>query len=51
MGEEDGLAELKPWGLELTGIRVPVQLWHGHHDRFVPSRADRAMHAWLLDHF
>jgi pimeloyl-ACP methyl ester carboxylesterase len=33
---EDGMAHLRPWGFELEAIRVPVQLWHGRHDRFVP---------------
>ena len=33
---EDGCAHLQPWGFELESIRVPVQLWHGRHDRFVP---------------
>lgn len=33
---DDGMAVLKPWGFELESIRVPVQLWHGRHDRFVP---------------
>jgi pimeloyl-ACP methyl ester carboxylesterase len=27
---------LQPWGFELDAIRVPLQLWHGRHDRFVP---------------
>jgi pimeloyl-ACP methyl ester carboxylesterase len=33
---DDGLAELHHWGFDLETIRVPVQLWHGRHDRFVP---------------
>ena len=33
---DDSSALLKPWGFELQTIRVPVQLWHGRHDRFVP---------------
>ena len=33
---DDGLADLKPWGFDLESIGVPVQLWHGRHDRFVP---------------
>lgn len=33
---DDSMAALKPWGFELGTIRVPVQLWHGLHDRFVP---------------
>jgi len=33
---DDGWAELQPWGFDLDAIRVPVMLWHGRHDRFVP---------------
>lgn len=33
---DDGLAHIRPWGFELGAIEVPVQLWHGRHDRFVP---------------
>lgn len=33
---DDGGAHLHPWGFDLESIRVPVQLWHGRHDRFVP---------------
>jgi pimeloyl-ACP methyl ester carboxylesterase len=27
---------LQPWGFDFERIRVPVQIWHGQHDRFVP---------------
>jgi pimeloyl-ACP methyl ester carboxylesterase len=33
---DDGIAHLRPWGFELAAITVPVQLWHGRQDRFVP---------------
>lgn len=33
---DDGLAAMQPWGFELAGIRVPVALWHGRQDAFVP---------------
>jgi pimeloyl-ACP methyl ester carboxylesterase len=33
---EDGVAEIAPWGFALDSIEVPVQLWHGTEDRFVP---------------
>jgi len=33
---DDNLSIIKPWGFELATIRVPVQVWHGGQDRFVP---------------
>ena len=33
---DDGCAHLAPWGFSLDAIRVPVQLWHGRKDQFVP---------------
>jgi pimeloyl-ACP methyl ester carboxylesterase len=33
---DDGVARLAPWGFDLGSIRVPVKIWHGRHDRFVP---------------
>lgn len=33
---DDGWAHLHPWGFEFDAISVPVMLWHGRHDRFVP---------------
>jgi len=33
---DDGKAHLQPWGFAFESTRVPVQLWHGRHDRFVP---------------
>ncbi|MEO6796431.1 MAG: hypothetical protein ABI401_11610 [Candidatus Dormibacter sp.] len=33
---DDGWAMLQPWAFELATIRVPLMLWHGRHDRFVP---------------
>ena len=33
---DDALAAMRPWGFELEEINVPVQLWHGRHDKFVP---------------
>ena len=33
---DDGVASMRPWGFELGAITVPVQLWHGRQDRFVP---------------
>jgi pimeloyl-ACP methyl ester carboxylesterase len=33
---DDQLSTIAPWGFDLASIRVPVQYWHGRHDRFVP---------------
>lgn len=33
---DDGMALVGPWVFELSAITVPVQLWQGRHDRFVP---------------
>jgi pimeloyl-ACP methyl ester carboxylesterase len=33
---DDSVAHLRPWGFEVESIAIPVQLWHGRHDRFVP---------------
>jgi pimeloyl-ACP methyl ester carboxylesterase len=33
---DDDLAFDKPWGFSVRDIRVPVQLWHGEQDLFVP---------------
>jgi pimeloyl-ACP methyl ester carboxylesterase len=33
---DDGAAKLTSWGFDLRDIRVPVKVWHGRQDRFVP---------------
>jgi pimeloyl-ACP methyl ester carboxylesterase len=33
---DDDLAFLRPFGFALEGIAVPLLVWHGRHDRFVP---------------
>jgi pimeloyl-ACP methyl ester carboxylesterase len=33
---DDSVAQLRPWGFEVDSITVPVQLWHGRQDKFVP---------------
>jgi pimeloyl-ACP methyl ester carboxylesterase len=33
---DNGAAYLTDWGFDLHDIRVPVKIWHGRQDRFVP---------------
>jgi len=33
---DDGWAMLHPWGFDVTAITVPMMLWHGRQDKFVP---------------
>jgi pimeloyl-ACP methyl ester carboxylesterase len=33
---DDGVSQMTSWGFELRDIRVPVKVWHGRQDRFVP---------------
>ncbi len=42
---DDDLAFLAPWGFELQEIAVPIALWHGEQDLFVPVAHGR----WLAD--
>lgn len=43
---EDGVAHLSPWGFDLAGIAIPVQVWHGRNDHFVPFQHGE----WLAAH-
>jgi pimeloyl-ACP methyl ester carboxylesterase len=43
---DDGCAHLAPWGFRLDAIQIPVQLWHGAHDQFVPPQHGQ----WLAQH-
>ncbi len=42
---DDSRAEMEPWGFSFADIRVPVQLWHGRRDRFVPFQHGQ----WLAE--
>jgi pimeloyl-ACP methyl ester carboxylesterase len=33
---DDSLATARPWGFDIASIEVPVQIWHGRQDKFVP---------------
>jgi pimeloyl-ACP methyl ester carboxylesterase len=33
---DDEAAAMTDWGFDLRDIRVPVKIWHGREDRFVP---------------
>jgi pimeloyl-ACP methyl ester carboxylesterase len=43
---EDGEAHLAPWAFDLDTISIPVQMWHGRHDQFVPVQHGE----WLAAH-
>jgi pimeloyl-ACP methyl ester carboxylesterase len=43
---DDNYSQIHPWGFELSGIRVPMSIWHGTEDANVaPGHA-----VWLSEH-
>jgi pimeloyl-ACP methyl ester carboxylesterase len=42
---DDGVAKVADWGFDVGDIRVPVKVWHGRQDRFVPVQHGQ----WLAD--
>jgi pimeloyl-ACP methyl ester carboxylesterase len=42
---QDDIVFVMPWGFELADISVPVQVWHGAQDQFVPVAHGR----WLAE--
>ncbi len=42
---DESVAAFEPWGFDLGSIEVPVQVWHGEQDRFVPVGHGR----WLAE--
>lgn len=43
---DDSLSDVTPWGFELSDVRVPLQIWHGKQDKFVPFSHGE----WLAAH-
>ena len=43
---DDGCADMAPWGFSFDAIEIPVQLWHGAQDQFVPIQHGQ----WLAAH-
>jgi pimeloyl-ACP methyl ester carboxylesterase len=46
---DDGAAKLTDWGFDLGDIRMPVRIWHGRQDRFVPVQHGQWLAASVPD--
>ena len=46
---DDGVSHLTSWGFDLHDIRVPVKIWHGREDRFVPVQHGQWLAASVPD--
>lgn len=42
---DDDMASIGEWGFDLSSIEVPVSIWHGEEDKFIPS----AHGEWLAE--
>ncbi len=45
----DYTLEARPWGVPLSQIRVPMEIWHGEDDRLVSPQASRILASVLPD--
>lgn len=45
----DYMLEARPWGVPLSQIRVPIEVWHGEDDRLVSPQASRILASILPD--
>ena len=43
---DDGAALMAPWGFEFESITIPVKVWQGRNDQFVPFQHGQ----WLAEH-
>ena len=43
---DDSVAFITAWGFEVSSIRVPIQIWHGAHDRMAPYSGGQ----WVAAH-